>query len=141
MPKRRVTQDDVMAIRYVTDAAMSPDGSHAVYVLAEVVGKGEKEKQVLSIWQVAMDGQSPPRRLTRGKSSAWAPAFSKDGQSIYFLSSRDKAPQVYHLPLNGGEAEAITAFEYGVTSFQLESHAFRSRRCRLHQGTARLRRR
>ena len=119
MPKRKITQDDVMAIRYVTDAALSPDGTQAVYVRADVTGKGEKEKQVLSIWQVATDGQGSPRRLTRGNSSAWAPAWSTDGNGIYFVSSRDKVPQVYYLPLDGGEAEAVTAFEFGVASFKV----------------------
>ena len=36
------------------------------------------------------------------------PAFSPDGRSIYFVSDRGGAPQIYKVPSSGGNAERVT---------------------------------
>jgi dipeptidyl aminopeptidase/acylaminoacyl peptidase len=116
--RRPPTQDDLYDIEYVCEATLSPDGTQAAYVLAETVGTGEKEKQSLSIWLVATTG-GKPRQLTRGKGSDYHPRFARDGQSIFFLSTRDKRPQIYRLPIDGGEPTALTELAQGVGAFEL----------------------
>lgn len=116
--KKPLTQDDIYNIKYVGEAALSPDGAQAAYVLSETLGKGEKETQSLSIWLVPTAG-GKPRRLTRGKGSDYNPRFSRDGQSIFFLSTRDKLAQIYQLPIDGGEAEALTSLTQGAGAFEL----------------------
>ena len=60
MPQPKpLTQDDVFLASYVLSGALSTDGEFAVYVLAETVGKGEKEKQTTSLWRVATSGGTP----------------------------------------------------------------------------------
>lgn len=56
------------------------------------------------------------RRLTHLDAVNASPAFSSDGTGIAFLSSRDGAPQLYVLALDGGEARAVTAVPRGVCS-------------------------
>lgn len=116
--RKPLTQDDVYDIKYVCEADLSPDGAWAAYVLSETVGKGEKETQALSIWVVPTDG-GKPRRLTRGKGSDYNPRFSRDGRSIFFLSTRDKLTQIYQMPIDGGEAEAVTDLPQGAGVFEL----------------------
>jgi len=36
------------------------------------------------------------------------PNFSSDGRSIYFVSDRGGAPQIYKVPASGGSAERVT---------------------------------
>lgn len=116
-----ITQDSLLKAKYVCDGRLSPDGSYAVYVLAEKTGKGDKESQHLSIWKVSVAG-GKPKKLTKGKGSSWLPRFSRDGSTLYFLSSRDKTPQVFAMPMEGGDSEAVTSLEQGVMDYALTSN-------------------
>ena len=119
-PKRRaITQDDLYDVRYVSEAVFSPDGLHAAYVLAEVEGKGDTEAQRFSIWLAKTDGTGRPRRLTRGKGNSYLPRFTPDGRELCFLSSRDAVPQIYAMPLDGGEPEQITDLPQGAGAFEI----------------------
>ena len=70
---------------------------------------------------VPADGGTP-RQLTTAQSST-APRWSPDGRGIAFLSTRASPgettakPQVYLLPLDGGEAHRLTSLANGVTAF------------------------
>ncbi len=108
-----------MSVRYVGGATLSPANNLSAFVMSEVKGKGDKERQVQSIWQVATDGSSQPKKLTSGSGSSWSPQYSRDGTWLYFLSTRTKTPQVYRLPLAGGESEQVTSLEQGVSLFTL----------------------
>jgi dipeptidyl aminopeptidase/acylaminoacyl peptidase len=113
-----MTQDDVYGIAYVCDAVLSPDGSLAVYVLSETVRDGEKEKQALSIWAVGTDG-GKARRLTYGTGNDYNPRFARGGEEILFVSTRAERAQIYRLRIDGGEAEALTDLEQGVSAFEV----------------------
>lgn len=113
-----ITQDDLFNAKYVCDAVISPDGSTAVYALSEATGSGDKERQRLSIWSVPVAG-GKPKRLTRGKGSSYSPRLSKNGKTLFFLSSRDGAAQIYAMPIDGGEAEAVTSLKQGVSAFRV----------------------
>jgi dipeptidyl aminopeptidase/acylaminoacyl peptidase len=116
--QKPITQDDLFKAKYVCEATLSPDGKTAAYVLSEAIVSGKKEAQRLSIWSVDTAG-GKSRRLTRGNGNDYNPRFSKDGKTLYFLSSRNKVPQIYAMPVDGGEAEAVTGIEAGVNSFKL----------------------
>jgi len=113
-------QDDVFRSQHVLDAVLSPDGRVAVYQLCETVTDKE-ERQAHSLWRVELDS-GHTRRLTPTSSDALSPVFEPDGGSVLFLSARDPqapVPQIYRLPLDGGEAEAITSLPQGVGAFAL----------------------
>lgn len=116
--RKPITQDDLFKAKYVCAGTLSPDGMTAAYVLSEATGSGEKEAQRLSIWSVHLAG-GKPKRLTHGNGNNFSPTFSRDGKTLYFLSSRDKVPQIYAMPVDGGEAEAVTSLAQGVGSFKL----------------------
>jgi TolB protein len=56
------------------------------------------------------------RRLTSSSAIDTEPRFSPDGQWIFFTSDRGGSPQVYRMPVSGGEPQRVT-FEgsYNVT--------------------------
>ena len=117
--RRPITQDDLFKARYVTDAVLSPDGRQAAYVLAQTHGEGEKERQDFTIWMVATDGSGQPRQLTRGKGNSYHPRFSPSGDELLFVSTREKVPQIFAMPLDGGEADQLTELPQGAGPFEL----------------------
>jgi dipeptidyl aminopeptidase/acylaminoacyl peptidase len=116
--ERVLMPEDIVRIQNVQSANISPDGDKIVFVLQRhrtpADGPGSPFND---IWMIdRADGE--PRRFTWSARNDYAPAWSPDGQWIGFLSNRDGAPQVYRIPVNGGEAEKITNTSGGVRSFQ-----------------------
>lgn len=69
---------------------------------------------ICELWLAETDGSTPPRLLTRGPHDA-APAFSPDGRHLAFLRPHDGGPaQLHLLPMDGGEARAVTAHPLGA---------------------------
>ena len=103
--QRAITDSDLFAFRWVASPQISPDGRQAAYVLVTVNAK--QDGYETSLWLVATDGASPPRRLTAGPKDG-APRWSPDGRVLAFLRPKDGASQLYLLPLAGGEAQQLT---------------------------------
>jgi dipeptidyl aminopeptidase/acylaminoacyl peptidase len=123
--KRGVTPEDYLAFQSINDAHISPDGTQAAYVLTTVDQKRNRRDN--SIWVVAIDGQSAPRRLTAEGFNSTSPRWSPDGLRLAFLSTRSTQgaepaeaprPQIHVLRLDGGEAQAVTHLKNGAGVFQ-----------------------
>jgi dipeptidyl aminopeptidase/acylaminoacyl peptidase len=99
----------------ISGAAFSPDGLRAVFVVAEpAAGKDRRS----DIWLYDSRTQATRKLTAAGKRDS-QPRWSPDGQTIAFISARgDEKPQVYLLPMNGGEAQPLTAAEAGVNAFE-----------------------
>jgi dipeptidyl aminopeptidase/acylaminoacyl peptidase len=108
---RRMTVDDLLAIRRVSDAQVSPDGKLVAYAVREV--SLEKNASVSHIWIVPATGGAP-RRLTNGEKGEARPRWSPDGRTIAFLSSRSGSAQVWLIPVDGGEAAQLTRISTGA---------------------------
>src|SRR2546428_1077998 len=97
--QRAIPDSDLFAFRWVASPQISPDGRQAAYVLVTVNAKHDGYET--SVWLVATDGASPPRRLTAGPKDGgprWAPA----GTTLAFLRPKDRPPQPPPLPPAGG---------------------------------------
>jgi dipeptidyl aminopeptidase/acylaminoacyl peptidase len=108
---------DLVNLDRVSEPALSPDGQRLVYVLREV--DFEANKGATSLWVMPSDGSRPARRLTAKGSSAMNPQWSADGRTLYFLSSRSGAMQVWRLGFDGGEAQPVTDYPVEVGSYRL----------------------
>ena len=62
------------------------------------------------------DGRT--RQLTSSKKSSSSPAWSPDGSRLAFISDRTEKRQIYVINPLGGEADALTTVDDGVTSFE-----------------------
>jgi dipeptidyl aminopeptidase/acylaminoacyl peptidase len=131
--KRPMTPEDVMAVKSVNNARISPDGKLVLYELAYPDLKEDQGRN--EIWiapaGAAVMGVAKPRRFTSGKDDR-SPEWSPDGQSIAFLGARGGATgaasttpagerpraQIYVMSTFGGEAEALSDAKGGVTAFQ-----------------------
>src|SRR5213595_2535748 len=110
--QRAISDSDLFAFRWVASPQISPDGRQAAYVLVTVNAKHDGYET--SLWLVATDGASPPRRLTAGPKDG-GPRWSPDGTTLAFLRSKDGRPQLHLLPLAGGEARQLTDLPKGAS--------------------------
>lgn len=109
---RTIKPDDLFRLNFLQDAKISPDGRSVVYVVSNV--DSVKNEEYATIWLQSLEsGES--RRLTSGIVYDTNPEWSHDGKRIAFLSSRGEKRQIYVIPVDGGEARALTSFPQGVS--------------------------
>ena len=111
---RTPTIDEMVALRRVSQAAMSPDGTKVAYVIRRANWADNAFENEIWIADVKSGASS---FFAGGKKNSDAPAFSPDGSSLAFLSDRDGKRQIYLISLSGGEAQKLTSGEEGVSRF------------------------
>jgi dipeptidyl aminopeptidase/acylaminoacyl peptidase len=111
-PKRGFVPEDLWDLRTVSDPQVSPDGSKVAFV----VGTPDKEidKPATRIWVAPADGSSGARPFTAGPEDS-APRWSPDGKWLAFVAERGHGPQLHVVPLEGGEAVALTELSNGAS--------------------------
>jgi dipeptidyl aminopeptidase/acylaminoacyl peptidase len=113
---RPIAPEDLFRFRFVVGADLSPDGSRVVFARTRIAaGEGEDDEEVEHSDLHLLDlATGTVRRLTFGDSTNSAPAISPDGSTVAFMSSRTEKPQLWLLPLDGGEARRLTDLPQGV---------------------------
>lgn len=118
--KKTFTVRDLVMMERVSDPRVSPDGKFVVCQVRKT--DLDSNKGVNGLW--LLDLKTPgatPRMLSAPGSDGNSPRWSPDSKAIYFLSSRSGTPQVWRLPLDGGEALPVTQLPVEVGSFMLSS--------------------
>jgi dipeptidyl aminopeptidase/acylaminoacyl peptidase len=114
---RAFTPKDLNSLARLSDPQVSPDGRYVVYVQRETDFDANRGRS--DLWLLEISGTNPrPRRLTQHSANDTHPRWSVDGGSIYFLSARTGATQIWRLPLNGGEGVQITDYPLDVGTFR-----------------------
>ena len=108
------TIDEMVALKRVSQPAMSPDGSRVAYVVRKA--NWDENAFETEIW-LADVKSGASRVFTQSKKSSDAPSFSPDGSTLGFLSDREGKRQVYVMSLVGGESRKLTSAEEGVNRF------------------------
>ncbi len=114
--KRNITEKDLFDFAWVGDPQVSPDGSKVAFV--KVTVNAAKTNYDTSIWTVSTSGSEEPIRLTGGTRDT-IPRWSPDGRSIAFVRGSEtpgpaNAPQLFILPMTGGEAFQLTNVPRGA---------------------------
>jgi dipeptidyl aminopeptidase/acylaminoacyl peptidase len=112
--KRGFTVDDMLAMQRVDSPVVSPDGKLVAFAVRETDMEANRGRY--DIWIAQVDG-SASRRLTRHPENDTSPAWSPDGKSVLFLSSRSGSSQVWRISIDGGEAEQVTRVPLDVGGF------------------------
>jgi dipeptidyl aminopeptidase/acylaminoacyl peptidase len=108
--------EQVLKMKNISSAAISPDGKRIVYAVREAVMTDDRSEYVSQLFLCNSDGSNPVQ-LTKGDKNNTSPGWSNDGLRIAFISSRDNKPNLYILNTAGGEAEKITDVKTSVTNF------------------------
>jgi len=111
-----LTIDDMLAMRRVSDPAVSPDGKQVAFAVRDTDLEANRGR--FDIWLAQTDG-SGVKQLTTHPENDQDPQWSADGGWIYFLSSRSGSSQVWRIRPAGGEAEAVTRLPADVGGFKL----------------------
>lgn len=114
--QRRVpTVDDLINVKSLGGAQISPDGKYIAYTVNETDWK--QDAFVTHIW-LANVATGKTFQLTRGEKSSSNPQWSPDGASLAFTSNRigDKN-QIFVIHPDGGEAMQLTKAENGASGF------------------------
>lgn len=123
--------DDVAKLVSLSDPQISPDGKSIVVVRATPDWKTDKSKHELDLVDTKTGAL---RALTFERDGVGSPRWSPDGTHIAFLAkatlpkdadgkgdeSKDEdgaKPQVFVMPMNGGDAVRITSAKQGVDEF------------------------
>ncbi len=113
--KRNITEKDLFDFAWIGDPQISPDASTVAFV--KVTVNAAKTNYDTSVWAVSTQG-GEPRRLTSGNRDT-NPRWSPDGKYLMFVRSGEtpgptSAPQIYMLPMMGGEAWQVTSIPRGA---------------------------
>lgn len=129
MTQRALTAGDLWALPRVGSPAPAPDGSFVIVPVTTY--EVEADKGATRLWRVPV-GDGTPRSLTSADCSSSEPAVSPDGRLVAFVrkpgdGANDKngsgapgkpkhgdKPQLYVMPLDGGEPERLTDLPLGV---------------------------
>jgi len=99
-------------------AAPSPDGA-ALALVGGGMGDwqwwrhGRSHIDEGAVWLLRDDGSHAYRRLTADDARAEWPMWAPDGGTLYYMSDRSGAENIWRVPLAGGNETAVTAFTDG----------------------------
>jgi dipeptidyl aminopeptidase/acylaminoacyl peptidase len=115
--RRGMTPADLFRIRWLSDAALAPDGSYAVFVVTTMDEK--TDEYYAALWSVA-EAAPARRQLTFGPKRDRMPSVSPDGRFLAFVrdlrdkENRDARPQLWLGRTDGGEAWPLTDLPNGA---------------------------
>lgn len=112
--KRPIAFDDLISMKRVADAQVSPDGKSVAYVVNVIDKQANRGKR--SIWIVPTAGGEAKQLITSSRNDD-TPRWSADGKWIAFLSSRDGAPQIFVAAADGSGPRKVTDVPLGVADF------------------------
>ena len=112
-PHHLLTPEGVLQIRKPDNLQICPDGRRVAFTLEEPI-QGTAPRQ--NIWILDLETRES-RQFTTARAWESQPRWRPDGRALAFLSNRSGKPQVYVIPTDGGEAEALTRDEKGVGPF------------------------
>ncbi len=104
---------DLFAMKRISSPAVSPNGKWVAYTLT--TPDLEANGSWSDIWISSIDGKLT-RRLTNNAASDRNPAWSPDGRTIAFESSRSGQSQIWILELAGGDPRQFTTLSTGASA-------------------------
>lgn len=115
------TASDVVRLRRVTDAQISPDGSKIAYVLSVPRDLNEEEEKGGPAYAELhlVDRQGVSRAFVTGTVNVGHVKWTPDGHGISFTAKRgdDKEASLWVIPHDGGEARKVVEHATGVGDY------------------------
>jgi dipeptidyl aminopeptidase/acylaminoacyl peptidase len=106
--------NDLPKIVRIASVAIAPDGRRIAFVVMRADMKKNAYANELDVADVATGVVRP---LTHGRPHVGEPRWSPDGRELAFVDVVDNKPQVFVMPMDGGEPQAVTSAKNGVESY------------------------
>lgn len=111
--------DDITSLTKLSSPQISPDGKSVAVLVSKAQMESNHWQSVLELVDVASGKHRP---LTQGRTKVSHPRWSPSGDRLAFLTppvggGKDAEPQIFVLPMDGGEATQITKATNGVQHF------------------------
>src|SRR5690625_1347618 len=108
------TPKDLVMMSRVNSPQLSPDGKLAAFTVRKT--DFEANKGVTSVWTLEL-GRSgaKPQEIARG----FAPRFSPDGKTLYFLASRSGKTVLFSVAAAGGKPLAVSDLPLSINNYEL----------------------
>ena len=123
-PKGLLTAEEISAARFTPEvmwkmgrlgeAALSPDGTMAVYTVTRYDMQENKGTTVIFLHDMATGSE---RALTDTSSNASSPQWNSDSKRIYFLSDRSGTMQVWSMNPDGGDVRQVSDIHEGIDAY------------------------
>jgi dipeptidyl aminopeptidase/acylaminoacyl peptidase len=113
--KKPIVASDLMKIVTTNQIQISPDGTKAVAIVNRKALKNEDYYYTRHLYLFDLVSGEPPRQLTFGDKNDSQPRWSPDGKTIAFVRTDNDKPQIWLLPMSGGEASVLTKAEFGAS--------------------------
>ncbi|MFZ0638545.1 MAG: S9 family peptidase [Candidatus Acidiferrales bacterium] len=114
----QVSDPDLRKMVTVSDPQISPDDKSIAVVVGHINMKEDSTDSELVLIDIATGAQ---RVMTSGHKHASSPRWSPNGDRLAFVAasdeSKDATPQIFILPMDGGDAKKITSAPDGVEQF------------------------
>lgn len=115
-----LTLEDIVTLRQVVSARLSPSGDHIAYILdvPRVPYVNEDGSAYRELHITDLEGNS--RGYITGEVNIGAIDWSPDGQTVYYLAERnedDEYSALYSIPLAGGESQRLFSHDANIRSY------------------------
>ena len=103
--KHYFQSEDIFNLEYVSEARVSPNGEHVVYVRRSNDIMTDSTRS--NLWLASVDGKYH-RPLLSSKKSYYSPRWSPDGSRLAYLSNEEGKPQLYIRWMDTGQTALVT---------------------------------
>ncbi|MEM7533709.1 MAG: S9 family peptidase [Chloroflexota bacterium] len=113
-----ITLDDMRKLVGLSEPQLSPDGRTIALLVARPNYDENRHEKTLTLIEIATQKQYA---LTHNRPHVSFPRWSPSGDAIAFLDKTtepDSKPQLFVLPMQGGEAQCVTQAAQGVNTFE-----------------------
>ncbi len=107
--ERRLTIDELLKVRRVSDPQVSPKGDLVAFTITEM--DKAANKGTTQIYLVPLSG-GEMRQVTNDQQSSTTPRWSPDGEKLAFVSARDG--EIWTIDVSSGTLKKITSISTGA---------------------------
>src|SRR5699024_2157651 len=106
---------DLVMLKRLGDPQLSPDGSHVLFTVRRTDYAANKGITSIYDLDLSAPGAEPVQLVDKAASPRW----SRDGRTVYFLSSASGSSQLWSVPAAGGKPTQVSRYPVEGNNFTL----------------------